>query len=290
MILITKLQVDTVNNCLVISASDDNTTGYQFTKMYIDSTSTFNCKNEPSSSATQITFKDSSSLAYPVNTPLTNYKVEFNDIICSEHPENDVLFVWIYCNEASEVYDGFLSIIDTYYYFTDGSKYYKTYGIEDVYSVTEVTKSDYEYAGSTRYAYPKIESYGDKDFVFIKYKSDEDAAYTYYKVDKSSLESGASEISESEYVVNSLHENPQPSFGVTLSVKNFYELLLNHIDITAQDSCNCNPDCSDVNFMLGWQGFNLAKTLQDYNQMIYYWNILHKFGSSSSSSGCGCNK
>lgn len=79
-------------------------------------------------------------------------------------------------------------------------------------------------------------------------------------------------------------------FGVTLSVKDFYDLLLNHIDIISEDSCTCKPDCSEVNFMLAWQGFNLAKSLQDYNQMIYYWNILHKTGSNSNHSGCGCNK
>lgn len=79
-------------------------------------------------------------------------------------------------------------------------------------------------------------------------------------------------------------------FGVTLSVKNFYDLLLNHISIVADNDCNCNPDCSDVNFMLAWQGFNLSKILQDYNKMIYYWKILHSFGNSTVSTGCGCNK
>lgn len=78
-------------------------------------------------------------------------------------------------------------------------------------------------------------------------------------------------------------------FGVTLSVKNFYDLLLNHIDIVSQNDYACNPSCSDVNFMLAWQGFNLAKTLQDYNQMINYWRILHKYNISTSTD-CTCNK
>ena len=79
-------------------------------------------------------------------------------------------------------------------------------------------------------------------------------------------------------------------FGVTLSVKDFYSILLNHISVVADDDCECNPDCSDVNFMLAWQGFNLSKILQDYNKMIYYWNILHSIGSKTSSFGCNCNK
>lgn len=76
-------------------------------------------------------------------------------------------------------------------------------------------------------------------------------------------------------------------FGVTLNVQQFYELLLNHISI--KNECECDVDCSEVNFMLAWNGFNLSKTLQEYHQMIYYWKILHSVGSSTKSS-CGCNK
>lgn len=75
-------------------------------------------------------------------------------------------------------------------------------------------------------------------------------------------------------------------FGVTLHVQSLYNILLNHINI---NECKCKPDCSDVNFMLAWDGFNLAKTLQDYRQMCYYWQILHKNKTTISSTGCGCN-
>lgn len=76
-------------------------------------------------------------------------------------------------------------------------------------------------------------------------------------------------------------------FGTTLSVKDFYSYILNSININEGDYCNIN--CSDVNFVLAWNGFNLAMALRNYKQMIYYWNILHKAKSSSGNS-CNCNK
>lgn len=81
-------------------------------------------------------------------------------------------------------------------------------------------------------------------------------------------------------------------FGVTLHVKTLYNHLLSHISLDNSCGCasSCNPDCADVNIMLAWQGFNLAKTLQDYRQMINYWNIIHTTNTTSSySSGCNCH-
>lgn len=184
MVTITKLQVDTIHNKLIVSATN-NTTSYQFEEICIDTQKTFNCKNEESIYATKIKLTD-----YPADTDLENYEIDFNDIICSDDPENDIFFVWIKCKETPQSGDPYIT------------------------------------AG----------------------------------------------------------------FGVTLSVKHFYSLLLNHIEVVSQNDFNCSPECSDVNFMLAWQGFNLAKVLQDYNQMIMYWNMLHSLDKATIIQGCGCNK
>lgn len=76
-------------------------------------------------------------------------------------------------------------------------------------------------------------------------------------------------------------------FALTLSVSTFYNILLNHIKINTED-CN-KVGCSDVNFMLAWDGFNLAKTLQDYKKMIYYWKILHTQTTIGSNNSCNCH-
>jgi hypothetical protein len=76
-------------------------------------------------------------------------------------------------------------------------------------------------------------------------------------------------------------------FGLTLSVKTFYDLLLNNINI--KNECSCDTTCSDVDIMLAWNGFNLAKTLQNYRQMIYYWQVIHKRANASYTGSCNCN-
>lgn len=93
-------------------------------------------------------------------------------------------------------------------------------------------------------------------------------------------------IEETEYDFTYSAVDINYFFGVTLSVSTFYETLLNHIKLNAKECCKAT--CSDVNFMLAWHGFNLAKTLQEYKQMVYYWNIMHN-NKSSVSSGCECS-
>lgn len=80
---------------------------------------------------------------------------------------------------------------------------------------------------------------------------------------------------------------PKKLFGITLSVKTLYELIINNINIK-KDGC-CNVGCSEVNTMLAWQGFNLAKNLGQYKRMIYFWKILHKTINTDTSK-CHCNK
>ena len=97
-------------------------------------------------------------------------------------------------------------------------------------------------------------------------------------------------IEEGSEHIKDVEGNPDYGFGITLSVSTFYELLLDHIKISKEECCNTS--CSDVNYMLAWNGFNLAKQLgqvnpSEYRNMIYYWNILHIKGSESSN-GCNC--
>lgn len=96
-------------------------------------------------------------------------------------------------------------------------------------------------------------------------------------------------LTEEEY---DSHNNLQADgsevgFGVTLSVSTFYNLLLNHIKINTTGCCKAG--CSDIDFMLAWDGFNLAKTLQDYRKMIYYWKLLHKQTVNNSNNSCNCH-
>lgn len=270
MITITKLQVNTVTNHLVISATDD-TDSYKFTKIAIDSASTFNCKNEESTSAVTINID-----GFEENQPLVDYKVEFNDIYNIKNPESDLFFVWVYADEYKEylgyLYEGFI-------YFTDGNdNYYKFIDFEG--EVFTSSESEYKTAKSAGSAV--VKSYKHNSKGYVKYFGGDSDEYYYFE------DTSFTETTEEDYNLNRSKQFSYPAFGLTLSVKDFYNLLLNNIEIQTKDSTHCNPSCSDVNFMLAWQGFNLAKSLQDYNQMVYYWNILHSLNTSSSHSNC-CN-
>ena len=287
MVTITKLQVDTISENLVVSANDDNTDKYQFTKIYIDSIKTFNCKNEPSTLATTVELKDSSTEPYAENTPLSNYKIPFNEIICSDVPENDIFFVWVECDEQynRDEYNGYY--YDNNFYITDGKNYYHTVTLNASEVFEDEDASDYNYAKNHSSDVYAVKTFRKGHYIYVK---ETYGGNTYYfRINDESLATGGVSITETVYNEARAYMAPNTAFGVTLSVKNFYELLLNHIDIESSTD-NCKVDCADVNFMLAWQGFNLAKTLQDYNQMIYYWNILHRYGNNSSTVGCGCNK
>lgn len=278
MITITKLQVNTVTNNLVISATD-NTDSYKFSKIMIDSSNTFNCKSEESTKAVSIQIDD-----IEENSDLVDYKIPFNDIYNVENPESDLFFVWVYADDYKD-YLGYL--YGEAIYFTDGhdNYYYVTNG-EDPFSgeIHESTEAAYKTAKQAAETYI-MKSYRDDTKLYIKYYTE--SVMKYYMISNS--ETTFTEITEEEYNDSRKTQVPYPAFGLTLSVKDFYNLLLNNIEIQTKDSTHCNPSCSDVNFMLAWQGFNLAKTLQDYNQMIYYWKILHGFNNTSSYTSC-CNK
>lgn len=97
-------------------------------------------------------------------------------------------------------------------------------------------------------------------------------------------------IEEGSEHIKDVTGNPDKGFCVTLSVSTLYELLLNHIKVNT-DIC-CNTTCSDINYVLAWNGFNLAKSLakvtpSEYRNMIYYWSILHKKASENSNE-CTC--
>ena len=85
-------------------------------------------------------------------------------------------------------------------------------------------------------------------------------------------------------------ENPVNHFAITLHVGTFFDLILSNINIIGNECNNCkNVECSDVNFMLAWQGFDLAKTLGKYKQMVYYWNIMHNVSNQYNNSSCNCH-
>lgn len=99
-------------------------------------------------------------------------------------------------------------------------------------------------------------------------------------------------LEEYEYDVNFKPHGEPPDwprilFEFLFSEGTFYSHLLDYIKINSENCCN--TDCSDVNFMLAWNGFSLAMSVRDYQQMIYYWNILH-YKTGKNSGGCGCNK
>lgn len=99
-------------------------------------------------------------------------------------------------------------------------------------------------------------------------------------------------LEENEYDVNfNLHGEPpdwpRMLFEFLFSETTFYSHLLDYIKINSEDCCKTN--CSDVNFMLAWNGFSLAMSVRDYQQMVYYWNILH-YKAGSKSGKCNCNR
>lgn len=190
MVTITKLQVDVNNEKLLISATSKGEIEgkhHKFTKINLDITDTFVCKNEPSSNAMSFDIPVPENVESEYDWDLVDFEIPFSDILSSD-VANDILFIWL-------------------------------------------TEEEYSSEGV-------------------------------------------------------LQDNTEVGFGLTLSVSTFYNLLLNHIKIKSSSNC-CNASCSDVDFMLAWNGFNLAKTLQDYRQMIYYWRLLHRT-SNDSDNPCNC--
>lgn len=74
--------------------------------------------------------------------------------------------------------------------------------------------------------------------------------------------------------------------GITFSVNLLYTLLLDTIDIKGEGCCEV--DCTNVERMMAWMAFMLAKKLSDPKAMIKYWKILHQLGLNSTT-GCSCN-
>jgi hypothetical protein len=292
---ITKLLANTNTGKLIISATstgktvDDNNNvlHHKFTKIYVDVTDTFNCNNEPSSLATVKT------LNIDFDTDFTNYEIDLNDLLCSD-PTSDLFFVWIeeYEYKESVLRNGFYtddSINNVeMVYSTDGTNYYKatlTDGeiVDDRFTV--ITQSEYTLAQANADDDYVVQLCTDSDDNIYLIVTDSEGNSKYYVGDVTN-EYLVEELTYQEYLDTTCTESSfNYIFGVTLSVRDFYESILKRIEV--KDTNCCNADCSDVNFMLAWSGFNLARALQQYRQMIYYWKLLHN--SKVSDSNCGCN-
>lgn len=82
-------------------------------------------------------------------------------------------------------------------------------------------------------------------------------------------------------------EWPIMLFEFLFSENQLYNHMLDYIKINSEDCCETK--CSDVNFMLAWNGFSLAMSVRNYQQMVYYWNILH-YKANAKSGKCNCNR
>lgn len=187
---------------------------FKFDSIEMDTSATFNCKNEPSSRALT-TLKVSDYLDTNGNfvaTGVTGEKdaIKFDDITISDDIPNELLFIWL--KES---------------FYTTGNDTPYDNGIVDIYDGTTLI--------------------GSVDCRCDNY-----------------------------------------DFVVALSVETFYKLLLNSININSCKPCKDSIDCSEVNTMLAWDGFNLAKSTRNYKQMVYYWKIIHNQANNSSSNGCNC--
>lgn len=205
----------TGNNSIVYKDHDTGNTlsgGFKFDSIQMDNSATFNCKEEPSSSAITLDvtdyLDDNGNIAA---TGATGEKpaISFNDIPYDDIP-NELLFIWLK---------------ESFYLIGNDNPY--AAGIVDIYD------------GSTLI--------GSVDCRCDNY-----------------------------------------DFVIALSVETFYKLLLNTININNCNPCKDNIDCSEVNTMLAWDGFNLAKSTRNYKQMVYYWNIIHNQANKSNSRGCNC--
>lgn len=292
---ITKLLANTNTGKLIISATSTGRTiddhndvlHHKFTKIYIDVTDTFNCSNEPSSIATVKT------LNIGFDTDLTNYEIDLNDLLCSD-PTSDLFFVWIEEYEYKErvLRNGFCTYDTTnnewIVYSTDDTKYYKAKLADgeiadDNFNVIE--QSEYVSAQDNAGDDYTVQLCTDSDGNIYLIVTDSVGNSKYYIGDISN-EYLVKKLTYQEYLKATCTASDfSYIFGVTLSVRDFYESILKRIEV--KDTNCCKADCSDVNFMLAWNGFNLAKALQQYRQMVYYWRLLHN--SKVSNSNCGCN-
>lgn len=283
MATIKKLEVNVNNNTLVISADptvqDDYI--YKFTKLHIDTSSTFNCKRDPSTLANEVSLKSG------YNVPLTDYPISLDNILCTD-PANELIFIWLqedkYKNLANSegfVINSALTGYTTLYLKTEDNICYRIKYSEDgldLGSLEEVGEDVYAEEDGLEHLIDNIEAYINEDWYI---KIDENTFY-YLDVENEVV----AEYSEEEYaeVVYKLIDF-EYFFGITLSVSTLYNNILNSIVI--KNSENCEADCSEVNKMLAWQGFSFAKALGRYDQMIYYWKILHNI-SNSVSTPCNC--
>ena len=292
---ITKLLANTNTGKLIISATSTGRTiddhndvlHHKFTKIYIDVTDTFNCSNEPSSLATVKT------LNIGFDTDLTNYEIDLNDLLCSD-PTSDLFFVWIEEYEYKErvLSNGFYTDNPTdnegMVYSTDGTNYYKAKLADGEIAddnFTVITQAEYTLAQANADDDYTVQLCTDSDGNIYLIVTDSEGNSKYYIGDISN-EYLVKELTYQEYLKATCTVSDfSYIFGVTLSVRDFYESILKRVEV--KDTNCCKADCSDVNFMLAWHGFNLAKALQQYRQMVYYWRLLHN--SKVSNSNCGCN-
>lgn len=314
MATINKLYVDTANEKLIIKATssgaEDSSALYKFTKISIDTTLTFNCSESPSSNATEIKLD----LDYNEDIDMEIYFLD----IYSEDVPNDLIFVWLdevkytaietsgFVNdETAPNYGRMLTVNNNAVWAVfvmndnvvpDNSAALSIAGLKDTNNTNLININ--EYLNGT---YPNgqinndfvVESIRKANGLYVKVTYNNTT--TYYKMTYHDDYTGATSlryrlniIESSEYPTKSTDIEMMPStFGVTLSVNTLYNNILDKIDI--KDETCCQVDCSDVNYMLAWNGFNLSKSLKQYKQMIYYWNILHK-GNLATSTSCNCNK
>lgn len=301
---ITKLAVDVNNEKVVISATSSGKVvdtvankiyHHKFTKVIMDNSTTFNCSNSPSVNAVSFNLNKN----YDEN--LSNEEIAFNSIPYKDI-SNELLFVWLEETKYVEqytVYEGFVvdSDITNYLtlYFTDGTKYYRV-SYEDPENIDMSTFED----DVTSETFKTEKESASSNYNVLGYREGVDGKYYIKIVEGTNIirynvfdltEKTVDDCREIDYT-NTLYkivtneDNPTYIFGVTLSVSTLYQLLFNRINI-ASNSC-CKVECSDVNTMLAWQGFNLAKNLGEYKQMVKYWKILHRTTNLDTST-CGCS-
>lgn len=298
---ITKLAVDATNEKLLILATSSGETTesgvthyHKFTNIYIDTTQTFNCNNSPSSNAVTIAldldFNENLHSSESTDSSEIPYEVPFSDIL-SNDVANDIVFVWIEETDYyPQEYSGYY--YNNNYYLTDkNNSYYVVSSLAENAVLSASTETDYNAAAASADENHTITTYVNGDTMYIHHEDSSESTETYFTQDMTSLSTGLETSTESDYLDEDNRfiaddDVPPCLFGVTLSVRFLYELILDKINIKNENDCNAN--CSDVNFMLAWNGFNLAKNLGEYKQMIYYWRLLHQV-SSSSTSGCGCS-
>lgn len=274
---------------------DQKTHLYKVEKICIDVSSTFNCINEESTSATCWDVSEETSYEIPFD-----YDIPFSEILCSD-VKTEMLFLFateyeyicdaqvesIICGQA-KAFNWFYNPYEDHWVLLEGDSFIDVFdSLEDIHeyllthgfnNYDEIEGETFTYIGEMYVDASEL----DKKFVLrIKYDGEGDKwkyNIVHIRIDKyEKIKEIATNVKKIDY-----HTKGEPIVPWCY----LKEIVLDSITLTNTQSCEAS--CADVNIMLAWYGFNLALNLGDIRKALYYWSFLKGLSNTVKKNKCSC--